>query len=153
MFTEYIEQKRLAYQAMNITRKKAGCPATLSEIYDASLTLIQRYAVSLDTFDYMYLESGCFAAWYGSEYARITLQSLETLFGEVVISSEIATHQVHTVRRVERAIDSSIAILKAINCEGDDLLAIDLLQKNNSQYRSLRSKFMGIMSQWFETQV
>jgi len=148
---KYIEQKSVAYQAMNIARKKAGCPETLSEIY-LTLPSIQRYAVSLDTFDYMYLESGGFVAWYGSEYARITLQELETLFG-VVLSSEIATHQVHTIRRVERAIDASIAVLKAINCEGDDLLAIDLLQKDNSQYRSLRPEFMGIMSQWFETQV
>lgn len=150
MITKYIEQKSVAYRKMNAARKNSTEMISLSVIVD-SLSDIERWAIALDTFDYMYVESGSFATWYRSEYARIVMQELETLLG-MVIETASRISQVRTVCVVERAIDSSIKVLQELPCEVDDVLVIDLLQQFNSVYLSRRSEFMAIMSEWFEAQ-
>lgn len=146
---KYTECKASAYRRMNSTRKNTAYLCALSEIY-SQLSQAQQYAVAVDTFDYMFDDEG-FSRWYFSDYAQITMSSLQELFHTAVTTID-NIEAIRVIYSVERAIEKSRWLLKDKKEDDLDPATAKELDEIQLEYRDLRTKFIAVMKQWFETQ-
>lgn len=149
MFLKYTEYKANAYRQMNSVRKCTEYLCTLSEIY-SQLSPVQQYAVAVDTLDYMFDDAG-FAYWYASDYAQITMSSLQDLFRAAVTTMD-NVEAIRVIYSVERVIERSRWLLKDQQEDDLDPAAAKTLDEIQQEYHSLRPQFIAVMKQWFETQ-
>ncbi len=146
---KYIEYKASAYRQMNQTRRCTEYLCTLTEIYKG-LSEAQQYAVAVDTLDYMFDDAG-FAYWYASDYAQITMSSLQDLF-RVAVTTMDNVEAIRVIYSVERAIERSRWLLKDKSEDDLDPATSNTLDEIQLEYRKLRPQFITVMKQWFETQ-
>ncbi len=146
---KYIKCKMVAYQKMGIARKNASHLCTLFELY-SNLSQMHKYAIALDTIDYMF-GSESFAKWYFSEYAQITIDSLQDLF-RVFIASVDRPEWIRVVYKVERAIEKCRWVLKDQEGAELDFATMQALHSAQREYKKLQPVFIHIMKCWFEAQ-
>jgi hypothetical protein len=147
--SKYIEYKAEAYRQMNVALKSTEYLCVLSDIYNA-LQPIQRYAVAVDTFDYMFDDDG-FSHWYFSDYAQITMSVLQELFC-VAVTTIDDIDEIRVIYSIERAIEKSRWLLKDKQEDDLDPATAKALDEIQLEYRRLRPQFIAVMKQWFETQ-
>lgn len=150
MLLKYTECKASAYQQMNRIRRDTQYLCTLSEIYNG-LPQIQKYAVAIDTLDYMFDDTGFSGHWHFSDYAQITMGVLQDLFSTVIATID-DIEAIRVVYAVERAIEKSRWLVKDKQEVDLDDATVSALDEIQSAYRSLRPQFITVMKQWFEAQ-
>lgn len=134
---------------MNCTRKSTEYLCALSEIYNG-LPQVQQYAVAVDTFDCMFDSEG-FGYWYFSDYAQITLTALQELFSTAITTID-DVEAIRVICSVERVIEQSRWLLKDKSEDDLDPAIAKALNDTQLEYRKLRTQFITVMKQWFETQ-